>query len=181
MKRVVAVMMVLSLMVAALAGCQKESDNSDVKVESGKLQEIHEAVKNAYGDNYIPSMPYDEVMLEDLFGIKQDMAKEIIAEGPMMSAQVDTFVGLEAADGIKLDKGLIDNIMTNNGVAILRAMVQVGHELGLTILAEGVEDSAQVEVLRQIHCDVIQGYQFYQPMPRQEARDKILAQFCASC
>ena len=94
-----------------------------------------------------------------------------------------SFVDLQQypVDGIKLDKGLIDNIMTNNGVAILRAMVQVGHELGLTILAEGVEDSAQVEVLRQIHCDVIQGYQFYQPMPRQEARDKILAQFCASC
>lgn len=80
-------------------------------------------------------------------------------------------------DGIKLDKGLVDNILTDNGIAILRAMVQVGHDLGITILAEGVEDDAQVQALRQIHCDVIQGYQFYLPMPRHEAEDKILEQF----
>ncbi len=99
MKRVAAVMMVLSLMGAALVGCKKENDNSAAKVEPGKLQEVYEAVKSAYGDAYIPSMPYDEMMLEDIFGIKRDMAKEVIAEGPMISAHVDTFVGLEAADG----------------------------------------------------------------------------------
>ena len=81
-------------------------------------------------------------------------------------------------DGIKLDKGLVDNIQTENGIAILRAMVQVGHDLGITILAEGVEDDDQVQALRQIHCDVIQGYQFYLPMPQNEAKDKILEQFC---
>lgn len=80
-------------------------------------------------------------------------------------------------DGIKLDKSLIDNSMTKNGIAILRAMVQVGHELNLTILAEGVETDAQVQALRQIHCDVIQGFRFYAPIPEKEAEHKILEQF----
>ena len=80
-------------------------------------------------------------------------------------------------DGIKLDKGLIDNITTKNGIAILRAMVQVGHELGITILAEGVEQESQVLALRQIHCDVIQGFRFYAPMPETECIEKVLRQF----
>lgn len=80
-------------------------------------------------------------------------------------------------DGIKLDKGLIDNITTKNGIAILRAMVQVGHELGLTILAEGVEQEEQALALQQIHCDVIQGFRFYSPMPDSACMDKILEQF----
>ena len=80
-------------------------------------------------------------------------------------------------DGIKLDKRLIDNVMTKNGNAIVRAMVQVGHELGLTILAEGVERDDQVRTLQEIHCDVIQGYQFYMPMPEQEAKERLLEQY----
>ena len=80
-------------------------------------------------------------------------------------------------DGIKLDKGLIDNVSTKNGIAILRAMVQVGHELGLTILAEGVEQEAQVLALQQINCDVIQGFRFYAPMPERECAAKVLEQF----
>ena len=80
-------------------------------------------------------------------------------------------------DGIKLDKGLIDNITTKNGIAILRAMVQVGHELGLTILAEGVEQEEQAMALQQIHCDVLQGFRFYAPMPDSACMDKILEQF----
>ena len=80
-------------------------------------------------------------------------------------------------DGIKLDKGLIDNILTPNGIAILRAVVQVGHDLGLTILAEGVENESQVAALGQINCDVVQGFQFYAPIPEWEAREKVLEQF----
>lgn len=74
-------------------------------------------------------------------------------------------------------KGLIDNVSTKNGIAILRAMVQVGHELGLTILAEGVEQEAQVLALQQINCDVIQGFRFYAPMPERECAAKVLEQF----
>ena len=77
-------------------------------------------------------------------------------------------------DGVKLDKGLIDNVLTTTGNSILRAMVQVGHELGLTILAEGVETQAQAQALQAIHCDVIQGFQFFAPLPASEVKDKLL-------
>ena len=72
-------------------------------------------------------------------------------------------------DGIKLDKGLVDQIMTPCGRSILNGMIQVGHELNMTILAEGVETDEQVRTLQEIYCDVIQGFRFFYPLPLWEA------------
>ena len=77
-------------------------------------------------------------------------------------------------DGIKLDKGLVDHVTTPIGTAILKAMIQVGHELNMTILAEGVETDEQVRALQEIHCDVIQGFCFSHPMPQWEADAQII-------
>ena len=59
----------------------------------------------------------------------------------------------------------------------MRAMIQVGHELGVTILAEGVETEEQAKALQEMHCDVIQGFYFHHPIPDWEARDRIVKQF----
>ena len=77
-------------------------------------------------------------------------------------------------DGIKLDKKLVDNMSTSIGGSILRAMIQIGHELGLTILAEGVETPAQAQALKELNCDVIQGFHFSAPLPQAEAEEKLL-------
>ncbi len=81
-------------------------------------------------------------------------------------------------DGIKLDKGLVDYILTPSGISILKAMIQVGHELNMTILAEGVETDEQVKILQDINCDVIQGFKFFQPLPKWEANKKISENYC---
>ena len=80
-------------------------------------------------------------------------------------------------DGLKLDKSLIDHMETDKGRAILNSMIQVGHNLGLTILAEGVEMENQVHILKECGCDVIQGFHFHHPIPSRDARKKILEQF----
>lgn len=77
-------------------------------------------------------------------------------------------------DGIKLDKGLVDHVTTPIGTAILKAMIQVGHELNMTILAEGMETDEQVRAQQEIHCDVIQGFRFSHPMPQWEANAQII-------
>ena len=81
--------------------------------------------------------------------------------------------------GLKLDKGLVDGALTPSGRAILRAMIQVGHELGMTILAEGVENDSQAQALVDLKCDVIQGFRYYVPLPDWEARRRILELFGA--
>ena len=82
-------------------------------------------------------------------------------------------------DGLKLDKYLVENIGTKQGRSILDAMIRAGHDLGLTILAEGVEQEAQAEMLQQLHCDVLQGFYFSHPIPAGEAAKQIIPQFRA--
>lgn len=77
-------------------------------------------------------------------------------------------------DGLKLDKELIDNMWTEKGRIILNALVETGHRMGMTILAEGVEEDRQIEALRQLRCDVFQGFRFSVPLPAQEVRRRIL-------
>lgn len=63
------------------------------------LSEVHEAVKAVYGENYIPNMPFDAQYLADVCGISEDMYEEAIAEGPMISVHVDTFMAFRAKEG----------------------------------------------------------------------------------
>jgi diguanylate cyclase len=51
---------------------------------------------------------------------------------------------------------------------IVRAVVELGHNLGLTTIAEGVEDEATWQRLRAVGCDLAQGYHLSRPMPVQQ-------------
>lgn len=48
--------------------------------------------------------------------------------------------------------------------AIMEATVFIGHRLGLEVVAEGVENDAQLELVREMGCDLVQGYYFFKPM-----------------
>ncbi|ABX40615.1 DUF4358 domain-containing protein [Lachnoclostridium phytofermentans] len=63
------------------------------------LDKIHEEVKAAYGDNYLPNMPFTVENLDEMFGIKADWYDAAIAEGPMMSAHVDKLIGIHVTEG----------------------------------------------------------------------------------
>ena len=47
----------------------------------------------------------------------------------------------------------------------MRAIVELGHTLGLRVVAEGVEDLRSQEILTSLHCDVAQGYLISRPVP----------------
>ena len=93
-----------------LAGCQggqtQETSASETTIEATEetkkevnLEEVHTAVKEAYGEMYIPSMAYDDQVMNDLFGIGSDLYDSYIGEGPMMSIHVDCFVAIDAKEG----------------------------------------------------------------------------------
>ncbi|WP_029502317.1 DUF4358 domain-containing protein [Lachnoclostridium phytofermentans] len=63
------------------------------------LDKVHEEIKKAYGENYLPNMPFTVENLDEQFGIKADWYDAAIAEGPMMSAHVDKFIGIHATEG----------------------------------------------------------------------------------
>lgn len=67
------------------------------------------------------------------------------------------------ADIIKIDKSFVDQILTQNNHSILtQLLVDLADRLGMQVVAEGVEEQAQLERLREFGCQLIQGY-FYSP------------------
>jgi diguanylate cyclase (GGDEF)-like protein/PAS domain S-box-containing protein len=69
-------------------------------------------------------------------------------------------------DCVKIDRSFVDDIPADAGdVALTRAIIAMGHSLGLHVVAEGVERRDQLEFLRREGCDEYQGYFFAKPLP----------------
>ncbi len=67
-------------------------------------------------------------------------------------------------DKIKIDKSFVDEIgERSDGLAIISAVIALAHNLGLEVTAEGVERQLQVDALRTLGCDTMQGYYFGKP------------------
>jgi diguanylate cyclase (GGDEF)-like protein len=78
-------------------------------------------------------------------------------------------------DIIKIDKSFIQGAFDNaEDYNIIRAIIGLGNELGLKVVAEGVEQLHQYEFLRTSHCSVIQGFLFSKPLPEPEYIDYLL-------
>ena len=72
-------------------------------------------------------------------------------------------------DVLKLDKSFIDEIHVDLAdEALVRSIIQMSRVLGIKVVAEGVEEYAQLEVLTDAGCDYIQGYYFSKPLPPSE-------------
>ncbi len=69
-------------------------------------------------------------------------------------------------DRLKVDKSFVRDIDSDpDDAAIVRAIITLGHALGLRVVAEGVETRAHLDYLRQHGCDEVQGYYFSRPVP----------------
>ena len=77
-----------------------------------------------------------------------------------------TYLKKFPADILKIDKSLIDNIMTNKeDQRIVHAMIELGHNLRMKVVVEGVETKEMSELLISYGCDYIQGYYYSKPLP----------------
>ncbi|MGB1261768.1 MAG: putative bifunctional diguanylate cyclase/phosphodiesterase [Cognaticolwellia sp.] len=72
-------------------------------------------------------------------------------------------------DGLKIDKNFVDGIATcNEDFTLCSAIVAMAQRLGLHIVAEGIEDETQLQILNQLGCDTAQGYLLGRPAPFDE-------------
>ncbi len=77
-----------------------------------------------------------------------------------------TYLKKFPADILKIDKSLTDDIISNvDDQRIVHAIIELGHNLGMKVVVEGVETKAMSELLISYGCDYIQGYYYSKPLP----------------
>ncbi len=70
------------------------------------------------------------------------------------------------ADVIKIDKSLVFDLTNNSDdQVIIKTTIEMCHRLGFTVVAEGVESQSIVDILRELNCDLLQGYFISPPLP----------------
>ena len=70
-------------------------------------------------------------------------------------------------DILKFDKSFFDSMtinMSNQDIAVVRYMMMMAKDLGIKTVAEGIEEKFQVDILKNLGCDMIQGYYFSRPL-----------------
>ena len=74
-----------------------------------------------------------------------------------------------AVDKLKIDQSFVRDMLTStDGAAIVKTIIQLGHNLQLTVIAEGVETKEQLACLNEYGCDEVQGYLLSHPLPADE-------------
>jgi diguanylate cyclase (GGDEF)-like protein/PAS domain S-box-containing protein len=76
------------------------------------------------------------------------------------------------ADALKIDKAFVSGLGEDaEDTAIVRMIIDLAHTLGMRIIAEGVESEEQAEQLKEMGCDLGQGYHFAEPLPPEEVSE----------
>ncbi|UED81977.1 EAL domain-containing protein [Lysinibacillus sp. CD3-6] len=77
-------------------------------------------------------------------------------------------------DCLKIDRSFIQHISSlDEKQAVVDAIIQMSHRLKMKVVAEGVEQAQQVDILRKMNCDIIQGYYYSKPLPLPELLEYI--------
>ena len=101
------------------------------------------------------------VKLEDLRSIGIKLSIDDFGTGYSSLSYLRNF----PIDRLKIDRSFINNATENkSSAAITKSIVMLGHNLGLDVIAEGVETKEQVVMLRKMKCDQAQGYFFSKPL-----------------
>jgi len=169
------------------------SDALRARPDSPVIISVNVSVKHLMRNNYIDdikkiisryNVPADHIEIEITESImvdSLDKALERIGDIKAMGMKlaIDDFgTGYSSlsylnnfpSDLLKIDKSFIDLMNSSeSSKKYVAAIVSIGHVLNLNVISEGVEDESQIETLRKIGCDYIQGFVWGRPMPVDEA------------
>lgn len=78
---------------------------------------------------------------------------------------------------VKIDRSFITDLPGDEGdVVLVQAIIGMAHGLGLKVVAEGVETREQWDFLKQVNCDMAQGYYFGRPMTAEDMQERLLGE-----
>ncbi len=77
-------------------------------------------------------------------------------------------------DVVKLDKTFFEGFYENDhSKIVIKNVIRMLNELKIETVAEGVETKEQVELLKELHCDIVQGYYYSRPIPAEDVKQKL--------
>lgn len=83
---------------------------------------------------------------------------------------------------LKIDRSFVSNIQTDqNDMAIVRSIIALGHQFNLSVIAEGIEEQEQLDFLRTLDCDEIQGFLYSHPLLEDEFVKFVNGNRCLPC
>lgn len=144
--------------------------------EPGFQQMVLETLAN----NELPADRLDLEITESLIMTDREIAVKALSELRMqgINISIDDFgTGYSSLgrlkslplDTLKIDRSFIIDVTTDpNSASLVLALVTLAHNLGLRVIAEGVETEEQLKFLKLIRCDEYQGYLLSRPVPRSE-------------
>ena len=113
-----------------------------------------------------------ERSLEDLHQLGVQIALDDFGTGHASLSHLKRF----PVDRLKIDQSFVREMQSGSEDSIIvRAIINLAHNLGMQVVAEGIETQEQFELLREQGCDVGQGYLFGFPVPRDKAISFCLA------
>ncbi|MDU1911529.1 GGDEF domain-containing protein [Fusobacterium sp.] len=155
-----------------------------VSVNVSKMQfysldfiEVYSKIKKKYTipDNIVIIEFTESAIFNDIKRVKETIDK-LHMNGFLCS--IDDFgngySSLNALKDMKVDSLKIDSLFFNESEnnkrekIIIKGIINLAKDLNMKTVAEGIEKQEQVDFLREIECDLIQGYIFYKPMPIEE-------------
>lgn len=134
-------------------------------------------------------LPFHLVTIELTESILMDHSKETLGKLEKLSASgfsisIDDFgTGYSSMsylkrypiDTLKIDRSFVSDLPDDaNDVAITQAIIALGKNLGMKLVAEGVETEAQLAFLKMHHCDTAQGFLYSRPIPASEAEHYLM-------
>jgi diguanylate cyclase (GGDEF)-like protein len=129
------------------------------------------------------NLPGDRLVLELTEGTVMsdtELAQQVLAQLKALGVRIaidDFGTGYSSlarlrrmpVDELKIDKSFVLHMATSAEDAIVvRSIVELGHNMGLEVVAEGVEDAASLDLLTSYGCDLVQGYHVSRPLPAAE-------------
>lgn len=86
-----------------------------------------------------------------------------------------SFLGRLPIDTLKIAREFVKDISVKENNAIISTIIAIAHHLNLSVIAEGVETAEQLEVLKELSCNEMQGFFFSKPVPLSKMEDLLIS------
>lgn len=117
---------------------------------------------------------YSKEDLDSIFKILHNNGIEIYMDDFSMGHTAIIYLQYSIFDYVKLDGSLVKNIDNERSIQIIESIINLGKNLGFEVIAEYVETENQRDKLKEMGCDIYQGYLYYKPVSKDDLLQKMM-------